>query len=137
MTTLYQDIRASLTAQAKTAASFPTQVAYEDYFFQPTPGTPYARLTLIPSQSKPFSVDGGTSNTNGLFQVDIFCPAQAGTADAEARADNVMSVFRTGLRLAAGIDTIKIETSQRARAMVDASWIMIPVTVNWRVFTQR
>lgn len=136
-TTLYQDIRAALTAQAKIATGFPAQVAYEQFFFTPTMGTPYARLTLLPSSSAPFSVDGQTAMHRGLFQVDIICPAQAGTALAESLADNVMAVFKTGLRLPAGIDTVKIETSQRHTAIPDAAWISIPVTVNWRVFSQR
>ena len=131
---LYQDIRAALTKQAKTAAGFPSAIAYENYFFEPTDGTPYARLTLFPQSSNPFSVDGNTSQHRGMFQVDIACPAQNGTAQVESLADAVTTAFKTGLRLPAGSDTIRIDSSQRAPAMPDAAWITVPVTVSWRVF---
>lgn len=135
--TLYQNVRGALQAQAATAAGFPSQVAYENVMFTSTVGTPYARMTLMPQLGRPFSVSSDVKRHDGLFQVDIFYPANAGTALAEAAADAVRDALSAAKRLAAGSDILAIDYVERAAALQQPDWIQIPVTAKWHCFSVR
>lgn len=137
-TTIYQDIRAALQQRAQTADGFPAdpQIAYEGIVFTPTPEVPWARLTLSPTSIAAYTVNVGTLLHKGLFMIDLFYPLKAGTGLVESIADNVRAVFVPGQRLAIGQFFLQIDSSSRTRAM-PSEWLMVPVTVGWKVFASR
>ncbi len=141
MTTLAQDIRGALHAQAITAAGFPAsnQIAEEGMPFTPTPGTTWVRLTFRPVQQRPFALagQGGVKGHKGTYLVDVYAPAGNGTADAESLADAVRDVFLPATRLALDSEHIIIDYAERAPALLGADWSTVPVTIGWRCFSRR
>lgn len=131
------DIRGALQTRAALAAGFPAedQRAFEGVVFTSTTGIPWARMTVMPTSGRPFSVSAADTAHMGLFQVDIFVPAGQGTAAAEIAADAVRAVFRAGTNLFQGRERIQIDYSERAQALQQADWIVCPVTVGWRCYS--
>ncbi len=136
---LYQNIRGALQTRAALAAGFPpaNQRAHEGMVFTSTTGVPYARLSLIPSSARPFALSGQRRQHRGLFQVDVFYPANKGTGPAETVADAIRDQFKPGDRIPLGADIVLISYSERAAALFDAAWTQIPVTVGWSCLTDK
>jgi len=134
---LYQDIRGVLQVRAATATGFPSSVSYEGVAFtEPTDGSSYARMVMIPASGRAFSVDAGTKDHIGLFRVDIFSPSGAGTATAESLADAVKDVFEPSTRISLNGTRVFITYSERTGSIfADPEWIQVPVTVAWRAFS--
>lgn len=135
-----QAIRGALQQRAATAVGFPpsNQRAYEGYAFNPTIGTTYARMTVIPSESRPAVVGAATKIHRGLFQIDIFYPAQGnpGTGAAEVLADAVKDVFAVGgSAMSVGGETVTVERVQREQVIQSPEWLQVPVTVYWLCYS--
>lgn len=134
----YEDIRGALQQHAATASGFPAaaQIAYEGRPFTSTVGTPYARMTLLPTMDGPFSIDANTRYARGLFQVDMNYPSRGGpgTALVESAVDNVIAVFKSGTHLAKNSTTVIIDSAARAPVMTSEDWLTIPITITWRSY---
>lgn len=132
--TAYTDIRAALEQQAITASGFPNAAnrAWENVRFEPTPGTSWARLSLIPSQSRP-AVRGPSPQLlyEGLLLCDIFAPEGTGANAAETLADAVRAVFTVDDVLTVNSTNVRIRWSERGQGLVDSPWYQVPVTVSW------
>lgn len=135
MTTL-QDVRAALQAQVDDVAGFPAapQRAIEGKLFKPTIGTPWARLTLMTNSRRPFSIDGNSKITGGLFQVDLFHPAKGGpgVGTIEPLADAVADAYPLGQNLFSGSTRISINYAEPGPILGEADWLHAVVTVSWR-----
>ncbi len=134
---LHTDIRVALQEQAATAAGFPplAQRAYEGKLFVPSTGTPWARMTMLPTSGRPFSVSAEDRFEKGLFQVDVFVPYGAGSNAAEVAADAVIAVFNPASTLKQNGLFVFVQYAERARVMEqEADWICAPVTVGWQAF---
>jgi hypothetical protein len=132
------DIRGALQVRAATATGFPgsAQRYYEGLAFTPTIGTPYARMTLFPTQGRAAVIGGALVRHQGLFQVDLFYPAGLGTGAAETVADAVKAVFIAGLSVTQGSETVTIEYAERAAAIQqNADWLMVPITVGYHCYS--
>lgn len=136
---LYQNIRGALQTRAATASGFPpvAQRAYENRLFTSTTGVPYARMTLIPSSGRPFSLSGARRYHNGMFQVDIFYPTLVGTAAAEQVADAVRAVFVPGTKVPLNGDMVLIAYSERHAGLDGKDWLQIPVTIGWSCLSDK
>lgn len=121
---------------AAIAAGFPSAISYEGTSYIPTPNVPYARLTLLPTSGKPYSLDGTTTAAVGLFQISLFYPANGavGTATIESVADAVMHLFPSFLKITQGSTSIIVDYAQRAQILEEADWFHLPITVGWRCF---
>ena len=133
----FQDIRAALTARAKLATGFPTAISYEGVTYVPAPGTPYARLTLMPTSGKPYSLDGSVTGDRGMLQISLFYPSNGGpgTATVESVADAVIKLFPSFLKLTQGSTSVIVDYAQRAQILEEPDWFHLPITVAWRVFS--
>ena len=133
---LISDIRGALQLQARTTAGFPpdNQIDYEGKPFSPTLGTPWARMTLLNNSRQPFSLDGLSQITGGLFQVDLFYPIDKGTADIDVVADAVVDAFPLNRNLFKGTTRVSIYYAQRAPLLQQPDSIHAPITVSWRCF---
>lgn len=136
---LYQNIRGALQVQAATASGFPAAAkrAYEGVrFVEPSDGSTWVKMTLIPATGRPYSVDGGTKQHTGMFQIDVFTAPGAGTGAGESLADAIKTVFAPGTRLSLNSEIVIIEYAERASVIdADPQWLQIPVTVGWRSFS--
>lgn len=136
---LYNNIRAALQTRAITAVGFPAaaQRAWEGVSFNPTIGTPWARLMLVPTEGRSAVVGAGTILHRGLFLVDLAYPARddPGTGDLEAAIDAVKAVFGPGVSLTQGTETVSIEHAERGPVIPTSEWLLVSVSVAWHCYS--
>lgn len=132
---LHQDVRGALQGAIEAVPGFPpaNQRAYEGVTFTSTVGTPWARMTLMSNSRRPFSVDGTSNITGGLFQIDLFYPSNLGTAAIEQMADKVLDAYPLNAPLVKGSTRVSLYYAERAPMLSEADYVHIPITVSWRV----
>jgi hypothetical protein len=131
---LYTEIRGALQARAVATPGFPgaLQRAYEGRPFNPTLGTPYAALTLLPTAERPADIAGDQARQDGLFQIGLFYPANAGeTATLEALADAVRARFTPTLEIERNGVVVVIDYAERGPIIHEGDWMQLPVTIRW------
>lgn len=138
MTSLLQDIRGALQLQLDQVSGFPpaAQRAYEGRAFVPTIGTAWAKLTLMTNSRRPFSLNGASQITGGLFQVDVFHPAKGGPGSApiDVLMDAVADAYPLDTSLFRGSTRVWINYAQPGTLSPEPDWLHGVVTVSWRCF---
>ena len=132
--TAMTDIRAALEQQVVTVSGFPSAAnrAWENVRFEPTPGTTWARMQIIPSAMRP-SVRGPSPQIlyEGIFLVDIFAPEGNGANGADALSDAIRNAFTVDDILTENTTAVRFRWSERGQGLIDSPWYQVPVTVNW------
>lgn len=123
-------VRKALETQLNTTLSG-FAVAWENVAFVPTAGTPYAAPYLLPAQ--PDNPEMGPLYTEqGIFQVNLFYPLNAGAKDAQAKAEAIRSAFPWRSSLTADAVTVNIiGTPEIGPGRADEDCFMVPVKVRW------
>jgi hypothetical protein len=136
VSSIHQDIQGALQLAAADVAGFPAanQRAYDNVGFQPTKGTPWARLVFQPQPARPFAIKG-LSRLYGMFQVSVFLPAGHGTDDATALADAVVAAYPTDRPLVHGAARVQILSAGRTSGIPEADFYQVPVLVSWQCLT--
>ena len=115
-----------------------SQTAFENVRFTSTPGTPWARLSLVPASSRPVAVNARTKRHDGMFLVDLFVPADTGTNAIEALANAVKDAFAPATRLILDGVAVQIDYAERSAVMSQQpDWLMCGVTIKWHSFSTR
>jgi hypothetical protein len=124
------EVRTALeSALATVTPSLPT--AQENVEFSPTPGSAYQQVTLLRAQPANIEIGPGYFD-QGIFQVNLFFPKNAGPDPAEAQAEKIRAKFPFGGSLSSGGVTVNITgTPEVAPARPDGDYFMLPVKVRW------
>ena len=131
---------ASLLSQAtENVVSLPPIQSENTRFVAGT--TPWARTTLIPSQTNPISVGPfGIDEFRGIWQIDYFTPMLEGTDTAFSVIDDLLQAFKVGTRLtdSSGLSVV-IESPPNAVVgrTVITTFVMYSVQVRYSCYTQR
>lgn len=132
--TVYNDIRTALETQIATVSGIPSanNRAWENVFFRPTSNSPYVRMTLFPTSSRP-AVRGPNPQIkhDGLFLVDVVYPINEGAAMAETLADNIRAAYTVDDTFTSGSTSVRFNYSERGAGIVDGNWFRVPVTISW------
>ena len=133
--TTFNDIRAALESEVANVPGIPAQRAWENVRFEPTTGTPWVRMTLLPGSTRPAYLGADPENRHdGLFQVDIFWPENQGPASADTLADNVRSRYKVSNTLTAGTTNVRFNWSERLPARMDGPWYVVSVRASWYTY---
>jgi hypothetical protein len=132
--TAMTDIRAALEQQLVTVTGIPSSSnrAWENVRFEPTPGTTWVRMQIIPAAMRP-SVRGPSPQLlyEGIFLVDIFAPEGNGANGADVLADAIRDEFTVDDVLTENTTNVRFRWSERGQGLIDSPWYQVPVTVNW------
>jgi hypothetical protein len=130
-------VRGLLQSRALLASGFPAgdQVKYEGKLFSPTKGTPWARMTFLPSAKRPFSVAGSSRLDDGLFQVDLYFPPLRGTKTLEDAVDAVLAEFTPGQSLSTSSVKVWINYAERGPVTESEESVDAFVRVSWRSYS--
>lgn len=107
--------------------------AWENKEFSPEEGILWIRPTFMPGQSRPAAIGENVSERiPGIYQIDVFSPANEGVYDGGQQVDEIMTLFRRGTALSYDSVTVKITRVWRMAAKSEPDWYKIPVIVEWQ-----
>jgi len=107
-------------------------VAWENVGYTPVVGTPYQAAFVMAATPDNPTVGDGFYREQGIFQVSLFYPLQAGTATAEARAQLIRTTFKRGTGMVSGGVTVLVDkTPEIGQGRVDSDRWHIPVKIRW------
>ena len=124
-------VRAAL--EAKLNAMTPSlSTAWENVPFTPVTGTPYQMVFLLPATPANPTMGDGYYREQGIFQVTLMYPLQAGPKTAADRAELIRAAFKRGTSMTSGgITTIVERTPEIGQGRVDGDRWALPVKIRW------
>lgn len=106
--------------------------SYENVAFTPVAGTAYQSCYVMPATPDNSTLGSGFYREQGIFQVSLFYPQQAGAGIAEARAELIRTAFKRGTVLTSGSVKVQInDTPSIGQGRVDGDRWMVPVKIRW------
>lgn len=132
MSNVFSNIQNALNTRLSTLTGTPS-VAWPNVKFNPQIYTEYLRPTLLPATTTLHQVDG-TQKHQGIYQVDIFVPADKGVALATQYADAIITHFK-GQTLTSGTDTIFIQAVGIGSFIRDEAWYKTYVEIYYLCYS--
>ena len=134
---VFSDIRTALESQIASVTGIPSAAnrSWENVRFEPTTGTPWVRMTLLPGESRPaIRGENPVLSYLGLFQVDVFEPSGGGPRTADTLADAIRDQFSSGTDITVNTTTTRIRWSERLPGRLDPPWYMVPIQISWYTY---
>lgn len=111
-------------------------IAWENTDYEPSPREAYIAPFLIPAASNLADLDY-LQNNLGIFQIDIYVPADKGTGEQLAIADNISNLFKAQkLPLDDGGVVRIYAISPPRNGGREEAWYKASVDINWQCFSQ-
>lgn len=127
-----KEIRQALRQHLLTVVSA-SEVQWENQDFSPTTAATWYRETLLPAEPSRAGVGAGSAGRYvGLYQVDVFTPAEGGAYPADDEADALIAAFGWGTTLAYGGVTVRVEKTYKEPGRQEPDWYHTPVIIEWR-----
>jgi hypothetical protein len=122
-----------IALESKLNAMTPSlSTAYENVPFTPVTGTPYQMVFLLPATPANPTMGDGYYREQGIFQVTLMYPLQAGPKTAADRAELIRAAFKRGTSMTSGgITTIVERTPEIGQGRVDGDRWALPVKIRW------
>jgi hypothetical protein len=110
--------------------SLPT--SWENVPYTPVAGTAYQQAWLLPATPDNPTLGTEHYREQGIFQISLMYPLQAGTATAAARAQLIRTTFKRGTSMVSGTVTVRIATTPEiSPGRVDGDRFSIPVKIRF------
>ncbi len=123
-------IESALNAQLNTLG---IPISWENVGFKSTKGTLWIRPTFMPGQSRAAAIGKNSQDRiTGIYQVDVFAPADEGVYAGGQQVDSIMTLFKRGTALTYSGVIVKINKVWRSTARSEPDWYHIPVIVEWQ-----
>lgn len=107
-------------------------VAWENVKYTPTLGRPWLRPTLINAESQLVCMSDGNQNNPGVYRIDAFYPANAGSGAVLDKLSQIYTHFKSELTLVNGNTTVWIRNvSILQRIVEETTWFMGSVNINF------
>jgi len=120
-------VRAALETRLNSMAN-PISYAWENKSFTPVVGVPYAAIYLMPAAPDNSTMGDAYYMEQGIFQISLFYPLQAGPGAAAARAELIRTSFKRGTSMVSGAVTVRIgNTPEIGQGRVDGDRWHVPV----------
>jgi len=98
-----------------------------------TPSTPYQAAYLMPATPDNPTMGDGFYREQGILQISLFYPLQAGPQTAEVRADLIRATFSRGTAMTSGsVKVIVNRTPEIGQGRVDGDRWHVPVKIVWQ-----
>lgn len=106
--------------------------AYDNAAFEPSAGTPWARITVIPTQPEVTSLgDTGYDEAVGVLQVDLFYPLNQGNGQALTKAEAIRSYFKAGKRFSYGGQDVVSRSAGYRNGREQNGWFRVMVEIQY------
>jgi hypothetical protein len=132
-----QEIRRALETRVGTVTGFPSagNRAWENVRFEPTPGTSWARMVLVPDTQRPATRGPSPQiRYDGSFLIVLHFPEGTGAGAIDDLADDVRDAFTVDDVVTAEGTNVRFEWSERNDGVLDPPWYVVTVTVRWYTY---
>lgn len=112
--------------------------AQENGNYVPVIGTPYQRVNFLPAEPENPSIGASLYREQGIFQVTLLYPTNAGAVPARTRAQLIRSAFPRGMTLSSGGVTVHIDrtpTIERGTTEADRYAVVVRIRYHANIFT--
>jgi len=129
-------IIAALDGNLNTMSGLPS-VAWPNKKFKPVQGTLFVRPTLLPADTITATIGLGSDLSSGIYQIDVFSPADEGKNEAFTMADTIAEQFKRDKELTYNGRTIVLQgVSHRSIGNADG-WFHLSVDVVYYAYTAK
>jgi hypothetical protein len=129
--TIASTIMNTLNSRLAQLASLPA-TAWPNVPFTPATGTLWIRPDLLPADSALETIQGSEEHL-GVYQVSVFAPLDQGTGAALVQADAIADHFAADRDLSG----LRIRSISVGQPMREESWLMVPVSIEYRAHHTR
>lgn len=110
-------------------------LVFENMDYEPTNGMPWVRVRFMPAKKEQATFGASKKDRlPGVLAVDVFTPSGKGPAVANGYVDDIINNFTSGEILTEDSQRVHIMRVDRAAAMNDGPWYMVPVSIYWYAF---
>lgn len=131
---VFLDIQSALETKLNSIVNHPYIVWENDIKYTPTIGTRYWRATVLPLRSE-LSNANALQKHQGIFQVDVFVPAESGLAQLMGDLDTIYSEYNTVLSLYANDSRIDIKSIGRGKVLREKAWCMGYIEIYYECYS--
>jgi len=131
--TVHQDVLTALRTVLLGVSGLPVARAWQNIAFEPEPGVPYVRDTMLLGAALPVEVGGGAAfRAEEVYQVDVFTPAGGPITGTLGVADAIASAFRSGT-ITAGGRKVWVRSCRLGPWLIEDGWCQVPVSLFYTV----
>lgn len=106
--------------------------SWENLLYTPVVGTAYQAAYLLPAIPDNPTMGDSYYREQGVFQVSLFYPLQAGAKVAADRAQLIRTAFKRGTSMTSGAVTVRIDkTPEIGQGRADGDRWHVPVKIRW------
>ena len=129
----FTDSRSALFSAFKDNDFFDeTVISFENRKFVPPDVGPWAALYFMPTQPVCATLgEGGTDRMDGILQVDLNYPTDAGEAEVNLMFENIRDVFKCGARFAYQNQEVIIKSCGRNTGRIVNNFYKVVVTIQF------
>ena len=122
-----------IALESKLNAMTPSlSTAWENVPFTPVTGTAYQAAYLLPATPANPTMGDGYYREQGIFQISLMYPLQAGPKTAADRAEAIRTAFRRGTTLTYNSVKVIIDrTPEIGEGRVDGDRWSVPCKIRW------
>lgn len=128
----YFDIYAAIQKPIIDNSKFGIPWAFENEKFDPPSLSPWAKLTVIPSQPSPIEIGAVlTDEIIGIAQIDLFYPSDKGRGAALKKADEIIAIYQRNKTFTYNNAQVRVSSSGLSRQSENNPWYHCIITVAW------
>ena len=103
-------------------------------FTPPDPIAVHVRETLLPGAERVVSITRGAASAEsvGIYQVDVYAPADRGTAELDAAVEAIRAAFTPGTQATADGVWLAIDAASPLATSEDDRQLQSPLSITWR-----
>lgn len=116
--------------------AFGLPIAHENQQYTPTAGTAYVEIRVLQNDATPFTLKD-SDETDGVFRVRLFYPADTGAVNAKSKADEIFATYKIGTRLTYNNVSLTVMSNQRQPGLAEDGWYQLVLTINYRAYVAR
>lgn len=109
-------------------ANFGLPIAHENSDYDPVAGTAYVQLETFVNPMTALSLNN-TDQTDGYLQAILRYPEGELSIDAKTKADEILNVFKLGLRLSYGGQKLTVNRKERIKGAQEDGWYKVVVRI--------
>lgn len=130
---VFKDIQLALDTELK-RIPLGLDIAWENVAYEPKAGRPWIRPTVLNGRSDFLNLDNMQENP-GIYQVDVFFPANKGTGNLLDAVDAIFNHFNALNSVIHGVNKIEVGSVRKKSSMNEDAWFTASVEIVFNCYS--